>query len=364
MRLLESAGGQPNSVSDMQSICQDANGVFWGATQNGTLVSRINGSWKPVFTNATFGGIVTCVAADRDAVWLGTRNGKLMRIPGTNDPPWETNTVRGSVHGILASSKGDLWIIGTAALQRLHEGKIENIKLPRQVQGIYAIAEDAIGNIWIGANGILLRFDGTQLVNETSLLQISGRTICCLYCTDDGSVWIGSRGGGLMRLKDRRVAEIGLSQGLVNNYISQIVADGRGWLWFGSKHGIFKLQQSEVERAMEDPDISLRPIIYGKNEGLVSQEAIFSIASPFVLPRAILSSDRRVWMLMHTGIVAADPDALSEPTTPPPLILTQVAMDGHIIAAHDGAASTGKGSKPGGAEWPGENTSIAPAFRV
>jgi signal transduction histidine kinase len=90
---------------------------------------------------------------------------------------------------------------------------------------------------------------------------------------------------------------------------------------------------------MADPDTRLRPIIYGRNEGLISQEAVFSIASPFVIPQAILGHDGRVWMLMHTGIVAADPNMLSENTNPPPIWLTRVALEGQIIASHDGGAS-------------------------
>jgi signal transduction histidine kinase/ligand-binding sensor domain-containing protein len=327
--------------SQIQSICQDAGGVLWGATHNGTLVSRISNIWQPVFTNASFAGTVTCVAADHGAVWVGTRNGKLLRIANTHDINAETNMAHGPIRGLLAASNGDLWIVGGDVLQRLHKTQMENIGLPRQDQRVFAITEDVVGNIWLGANDILLRFDGTNLVNETSRLKVSGRPLCCLYCTDDGALWIGSRGGGLMRLKDGHAGQIGLSQGLVNNYISQITADGHGWLWFGSKHGIFKLRQQEVEQAMEDPGIRLRPIIYGKNAGLISQEAIFSIASPFVLPHAILSADGHVWMLMHTGIVVADPNISSENTIPPATLLTQITMDGQVFASYDGGASSG-----------------------
>ncbi len=334
---------QNNQIqSQVQSICQDTNGVLWGATQNGALVSRINDSWKPVFTNAPFAGTVTCVAAGRDAVWAGTRDGNLLQLANTNYSTWATNVVIGPIHGLLAASNGDLWIVGNNILQRLHNGEIRNIRMPRQVAGIYAITEDATGNIWIGANvganGILLRFNGTNIENETSRLFISERPICCLYGTDDGSVWVGTRGGGLMWLKDRHAGQIGLSQGLVNDYITQIVADGHGWLWFGSNHGIFKLRLREIETAMEDTNITLRPIIYGKNEGLISLEAVSSIASPFVLPRAVLGSDGRVWMLMRTGIVMADPNILAEYLTSPSVLLTEVAMDGKTIASHDAVA--------------------------
>jgi signal transduction histidine kinase/ligand-binding sensor domain-containing protein len=326
--------------SQIQSICQDASNVLWGATQNGMLVSRIGSAWRPVFTNASFVGTAACVAADQNSIWVGTRTGNLLRIVDTNQITWDTNIARGPIRELFVTSKEDLWIVGSDVLQRLHEKRLDNIRLPRQVQRVFAIAEDSAGNIWIGANGVLLRFDGTNLLNETSGLRISGSPICCLYGTGDGSLWIGSRGGGLMRLKNGHASQFGLDQGLVNNYISQIIADGHGWLWFGSKHGIFKLRQSEIELAMENPNLCLRPIIYGKNVGLISQEAIFSIASPFVLPHALLSRDGRIWMLMHTGIAVADPDILSENTTLAPVLLTQTAMDGQIIASHDGTAST------------------------
>jgi signal transduction histidine kinase len=331
--------------SQIQSICQDANGVLWGATQNGMLVSQINGRWKQVFANAPFAGTVSCVTADRSATWVGTRNGELLQIADTNHITWETNISHGPIHGLLPASNGDFWIVGDM-LQRLHKTQIEDIKLPLQDQRVFALAEDLAGNIWIGANGMLLRFAGDKLVDETSSLRISGRPICCLNVTDDGSIWIGSRGGGLMRLYKGQVGEVGPNQGLVNNYISQIIADGHGWLWCGSKRGVFKLRQREVEEAMEDHSIYLHSTIYGRNAGLISQEAIFSIASPFVLPQAILGSDGNIRMLMHTGVVVADPNALSENTNPPSILLTQVSMDGQIIAAHDGVISTETAAHP------------------
>lgn len=326
--------------SQVQSICQDSCGTLWGAARNGNLVSRTGDRWKPAFTNAPFAGDVSCVAADRTAVWIATWTSQLFRLVNTNYTIWETNMTHSKVLGLFSASNGDLWIVGEHALQCLHNHQLQEVKLPRQVQSIYAIAEDAAGNIWIGANGILVRFTGMKFAYETLRLYNSNRPICCLYGTDDGSLWIGSRGGGLMRFKDGRVSQIGPDQGLCDDYISQMTADGRGWIWFGANHGIFKIKQRELEQAMEDRNVVLRPIVYGKNEGLASQEAVSSGNEPSTLPRAILSSDGRVWMLVHDGVVVGDPKNFPENTPPPFALLTGVMVDEQTIASYGGIGET------------------------
>ncbi|MGH7980167.1 MAG: ligand-binding sensor domain-containing protein, partial [Limisphaerales bacterium] len=327
----------------IESICRDADGVLWGATQNGTLVSRINNQWEPTFTNAPFAGTVTCVAAGGGAVWAGTQNGKLVRLGNTNHAIWETNVGHFAICGLLPTSKGDLWIVGERVLQCFHKGQIENIKLPQDFRN-YAIVEDADGYVWLGGDGTLICYNGDSLIYQISSkraarLGLLGHPICCLYTTADGGIWIGSRGGGLVRIKNGRAEQLGRSQGLVDDYISQIVEDKRGWLWFGSNHGIFKIKKLELDLAMEDHRIHLRPIVYGEDEGLASLEALYSVAPPYVFPRAILDNDGCVRILTYKGVVVANPAVMSGASAPPPVLLTQVVMDEQIIAAYGGVVS-------------------------
>jgi len=326
--------GNDQITFEIQSICQDSMGVFWGATRNGFLVSRMAQQWKPVHTNASFAGAVTCVAAGTNGVvWIGTRNRQLFSLHQGSYTLCATNVADGPVHALLPVANGDLWVMGDDTVYRARAGRFQNMKLPRQVRKLYAIGEGADGGIWIGANGILLRFDGGKFVNETPRQWISDRPICCLYGTPDGCMWIGSRGGGLVRFKDGKASRIGMEQGLCNNYISQMVADDFGWMWFGSNHGIFKIRRSELDRALEDRNAVVRPVVYGRNEGLISQEAVFSSAPPFILPRAFRDRDSCVWMVMHAGLVVTDPRVLSEDPATPPVLLTQVVMDGQTIAS-------------------------------
>ena len=336
------------ALERVQSISEDSKGKLWGAACSGVpyrglLVSRVNDRWTPVFTNSPFNGAVACVAADDcGAVWVGTIDGKLLRLTDTNGLVLVQNTPNGAISALLPASNGDLWIVGRQSLQCLHAGQLQQVQLPQLARRISAVAEDAASNLWVCAGNIVLRIEGTNYVDESSRLQISGRSVNCLYGTPDGSMWICGGGLGLLRFKNGRVDHVGTEQGLFDDYIAQIVADKRGWFWFESDHGIFKVRQYELELALQNHNHHLFPVVYGRNEGLPSLAALVSTGVPFALPHALCSHDGRVWLLTRMGVVVADPKLLPPSSVPPSVLLTQVAMDGQPVASYVEAASTQK----------------------
>jgi signal transduction histidine kinase/ligand-binding sensor domain-containing protein len=325
-------------LSQLQSLCQDNDGMLWGATLDRMLAAQINGKWTPVFTNASFAGTVRCVAAaPSGGIWVGTESGKVLTLVNGHCTNCDlgTNSGSGPVSALVPVPSGDLWILHRKVLECLHDGHGRLvIPPPHFAYRFSAIAADVSGNIWLGAKGILVKFDGTNFTDESNLLPISNHTICCLYGAPDGGVWVSCGGLGLLLFKGGRVGQVGADQGLFSNYISQMAADDDGWIWFGSDLGVFKVRQEELEAAMTKRAIRLHPIVYGRNEGQSSLEAIFSTASPYILPLALHSRDGRIWLLMHTGVVVTDPNVLPEKETPPAVLLTQVAMDGKTIASY------------------------------
>lgn len=344
---LETLGNNPVSER-IQSIDEDTTGSLWGSTYNGMLAERVGGEWTLVFTNALFSGTVRCVAADHDgAIWIGTQDGKLLRLLGTN---WTTveQTTFGPLRELFLSRSAGLWLVGRTALGCWHAGHLQEVKLPRPVEGFSAITDDANGDVWVGALGTVLRLaksesQGTnwewRVTDESPRLPVAGRAICCLYGMPDGSVWISCSGLGLLQFKAGCVNHVGSEQGLFNDYISQIVADDHGWIWFASDHGIFEIRQQELEQVMKSPGGELHPIVYGRNEGLAGIEAIFSTGQLNVFPRALHTRDGRIWLLTNTGLVVADPKLLPEDTTTS-VLLTQVTMDGQTIASYGSVTST------------------------
>ncbi|HSY17394.1 MAG TPA: two-component regulator propeller domain-containing protein [Candidatus Acidoferrales bacterium] len=334
--------GTGSSMAAIRSVCEDTNGGLWGVSQNGLVVVRTNEEWSVFFTNAPWNGIASCVTADRDGtIWIGTLNRKLYCWRTNDYTAWDLKAGLAShdIVALLPSKTGDLWIgeSGLPAVQYLHAGQLLRIGLQGEFGKVSALAEDAAGNIWIGTfTGQLMRVEGDHQVDETlHTMGAEHPAIRCLYATPDGSLWIGYGGWGLGRLKDGHFTRIGVEQGLWDGHISQIVADNLGWFWFGSDHGIFKIQRQDLEEAMAGRMANVVPVSYGRNEGLFSLEADYDFQTV-----SACSRDGRLWIPMRQALAVVDPKILHNDLEPSPVLLTGVSMDGNAIAAYGTIGST------------------------
>jgi signal transduction histidine kinase/ligand-binding sensor domain-containing protein len=320
----------------LQSITEASDGIFWGATQNGLLVRReTNGNWAVV---PTPGSGVMCVASDRaGSVWVGTLNRQLFCWNDGQFRTWGKNEgLEGRIlHSLLVSSNGDIWIGGPSTfVQRLHAGQLDTLKLKRDTGAVRAMTEDPAGNVWIGtARGALLRVapQSEVMVDETERLGLPLMSIRALQATKDGAIWLGYAGWGLGRLKDGHFARLSTSEGLADDFVSQIVSDGNGSLWCGGDHGLFRLRQQDAEDVMAGRAARVQSIHYGAGEGLPPLQAMVGVS-----PGAIRSSDGRLWIPMHTALAVVDPSHLQENINPPPVLLTRVTVDNQTRGWYQG----------------------------
>jgi signal transduction histidine kinase/ligand-binding sensor domain-containing protein len=343
----------------VQSLCEDTNGVVWAATQNGALARRMDGRWAPLSATENWTDIATCLHADPSGdVWVGTRyhgllcwrTNSFIRVPGL------LRTTGQTVLTLLLSRAGELFIGETSpnAVERFRAGHLETLALPPDVRSIRATAEDASGKIWFGTSkGLLLRVEGDHLADETALMGGTPLSIRCLYATPDGALWIGFAGFGVGRLKDGRFGLIGGKQGLHDEYISQILADHQGWLWFGSGGGIFKVRQREMEEVAEGRSARVQSVHYGHSEGLSGLEANFGVA-----PIALRTTEGRLWMPTRTALAIIDPDKLGENVQPPRVLLTRVSAGERTLAWYGGALPVASVIGPGTLDLANPRTSV------
>ena len=340
---LESTESSGLPFPSVVSICQALDGTFWAVTINGVLSHKVNDRWTAIPASKDWPGDATCVNTDaKGNIWVAThrnglycwRDGKFINWHGAE----ATRSL--TFHTLIVSRGGDLWLGQEVpgAIVRLHAGELTTFPVPLANRIVRAMVVDAAGVIWAGTSaGNLMRIDGNQLKDVTPRPMEDLTPIRCLYATTNGALWIGYAGSGVGCLKDGHYTEFSSELGLFDDYISHIVADNDGWLWFGANKGIFKVRQKDFEDATAT-NSRLRSVHYGRGDGLPSLQATYGDS-----PDALRSSDGRIWIPMLSGLVSADPEKIYEPTEPPPALLTRVTVDQNVAAEYGGVFSHPRG---------------------
>ncbi len=323
----------------VRSVCQDQEGRLWAVARSGVVARQEGGVWTVLGASNgwTISDAMAVVADPKGGVWIGTHSDGLFLW---RDGVVASFTTREGLAGnfarsLLAGTNGDLWI-GTASsvgLHRLRAGKLRRFDLPAGSGLVRAMALDVTGTLWAGtAGGLLVRVKEDVLVDETAGSVPRLQTIRCLHATEDGSLWIGYGGSGVGRLKAGQFTQFRAEQGISDDYISQILDDAIGRLWFAGNKGIFCLREKDFDDQAAGRREQLRPMIFGREEGLPALQA-----SREAWPGTVRSRDGRLWIAMQTGLAAVHPEVIRR-SPPPPVVIEKISVDGHEVAAYDVAS--------------------------
>ncbi len=164
-------------------------------------------------------------------------------------PAEVTNFAWGEDKVVLQSRLGEWWMAtgnGILRYPRVMRPDMLAHSLPKALyrqadgltdDGVTRVFEDHQGDIWIGTAFGLAHWQHTtgEIKNDTQRLQLSlGHAASPLSFAEDrnGDIWIGFAGGGMVRIRDRRMESIcdGLPQGSINS----LLLDHNGRLWVAS----------------------------------------------------------------------------------------------------------------------------------
>ncbi len=229
-------------------------------------------------------------------------------------------------------------------IMRLGAGKGPHGNLSHSI--VTTLAEEA-GTMWIGTFGGLHRIRHTGSPDDWHLEnwppadgpELSDVHVFAIYPASDGAVWVGTRGGGLNRV-DSETGEVEVFQhdvdnpsSLPNNYVWDIISDGKGGLWLATDGGLchFDPATNEFQTISYDPsdpqslttnylnvlllDSQERLWIgtYGGGLMCYSEEGICSIRTRDGLPSEIVygileDEGGNLWISTEYGLVRFDPE--------------------------------------------------------
>jgi diguanylate cyclase (GGDEF)-like protein len=103
---------------------------------------------------------------------------------------------------------------------------------------VESIAQTKDGYIWLGTQEGLARFDGVRFVvfDKSNTPALRHNRVKALLADREGSLWIGTEGGGVTRLRDGTFTAMG--PGLRSPRIKIFAQDAAGTVWVGTDGGL------------------------------------------------------------------------------------------------------------------------------
>jgi signal transduction histidine kinase/ligand-binding sensor domain-containing protein len=156
-----------------------------------------------------------------------------------------------SVTSVLQSSDGYLWVGTFNGLARFDGVRFTMIS-PQNVKSnsaicITALCEDSKGNLWIGTqdNGLFCYRDG--VVNPCPQRDgFNTRTINSIAEDGKGALWVGTP-SGLARFEGSTFSHFTTTNGLPNDFVSNVHVARSGTVWITTRGGICQFKNNKLE---------------------------------------------------------------------------------------------------------------------
>jgi len=242
-----------------RTLLEDRDGVLWIGTNSG--VARYDGRELVAIEDLAGLPRMTVWASAMDPegrLWFGTErglasfDGERFRAYGTEDGlPSEY------VYALLASSTGELWV-GTrgAGLARCRigvEGDLEGCRLhgPEELgEGVVrGLAEESPGVVWVGTRGAgLLRFEGESVSRFTRADGLPDDDVYALLADGAGRLLVGTGAGlAICELPGPRSCRVlRRENGLRDDDVRALEVDGEGSVWIGVEGGLARLDRVDL----------------------------------------------------------------------------------------------------------------------
>jgi len=173
---------------------------------------------------------------DRDgAVWVGTQAAGLFRCD--SNAVVRVTVANPAILSLAEDREGNLWVGTRGGLNRVHR-RLTSIIQPAEgslFQGVQSVSQDATGALWlVGENGVLVRSQGTNWIVQSPSGTSPQSHVTCVAASTNGSVWVGTWGGGLFQWADGKFKDLGLQAGMHQKSPRSLLVAHNGDLWIGA----------------------------------------------------------------------------------------------------------------------------------
>lgn len=310
-----------------RAVVEDGEGGVWfGLGCVGLRHWNRNGEVREVRLESVLG--TECVQSllmdDKRRLWIGTWQGTLGRLEDgrlTLAKRWP----QGGALNVWRNPQDNTYWLGTLRdtwrLDVDTKGDIVDAQPERVLNGmaIAFMAAARKGGTWfVGDQGVYRLMDG-RIVERWRQKDGTGiRFLRWLYEDPDGvTLWIGSYGSGLIRIRNGSVHRYDTSNGLFDDTVSCILPDADGRLWMGGNGGVSVLMERNI--GARGPE--LMPL--STSDGLTPPEMNGGTVSS-----CLRDSRGRLWFALVKGFAVIDPARFNTRGVPPIMHIEHVSVSG------------------------------------
>lgn len=251
-------------------LVEDGGGVVWAAgwttAPPGRLCAVQHDTTQCIGRDGSLGrGPVGLFEDSKANLWVGMKDGLWRWKPGRP----RFYPLAGEPMGIQGLAEGDdgaMLISMTGRVARLVDGKPEDVYLypnPARESSGHTLLRDQDGSLWIGTIGdglVHVHQGSTDVFGESDGL--SGSVVSAFFRDRESNVWVATS-AGLDRFRDFSVATVSAKEGfLCASQPGSIVAGRDGSIWQGGPYGLCRWRDGQVT-LYHEPSTKLPPSHFG-----------------------------------------------------------------------------------------------------
>jgi PAS domain S-box-containing protein len=369
----------------LRAMVQDHEGSYWVSSAGYGIARMQPSGFRTISAEGLLpnGVVVRTVSVDPAGnVWASLPQRGAVRIA----PDGKTTVVdlgadaRAEVWSVLAAADGSVWIGARGALYVWRDGQLKEFP---QYQRIRTLFQDRTGGIWFGAevgggvvryqNGAFTKFDdlipappatdGAPVYQpfawifaedaegaiyagllRRGIIRLQGDVVTrletdtgfpasdirAIYPASDGTLWVGTRGYGLVVFDHGRWLHPDALSEPFNDQVSTILEDRYGRMWFGTPKGIVWAPKSELLAVARGEHRAAALRFAGLREGI--QAGTVGSGST---PAAWQAPDGALWFATRYGLIKVDPETLPFNSVVPPVRIERVLVNDQPAARND-----------------------------
>ena len=226
----------PDTSRRTVHMSEDGRGRIWGVVAGGVLQVIDHGTLRPapLPPNVPTRGLLGLVRDTGTGIWIGTRSAGLWHVTdhGAEEIRRQGKAVVDGIAPLLQSRDGALWAWGNG-LEALRDGKWSRVALPGNSALIQApmVAEGKDGSVWIATRGFgLLRWRNGEVEQFSKEDGLSETTLLSVAPGTRGVVWV-STVSGVDRLRPAPFTNLTRKDGLGFDAPLLLLPDTSGALW-------------------------------------------------------------------------------------------------------------------------------------